>query len=338
MVESKKQLRNAMKQLGENHITTDEKRIAYIKLANFRSAHAYPMQSMLNYFRKKAFEVNKQAIVVSRLKRMPSMIAKVKRFPSMQIDRMGDVGGVRIIMNDMSQVCRLYEKIKAGRSRNQLKYERNYLLKPKASGYRSIHLTYAYQGAKITYHGYQVELQIRSKIQHAWATAVEVVGTFLGESLKSGVGDRAWLDFFQRVSLVFAAREEADSLQIDVGHDFLKQLDDDMHTLNVMEKMAAFAQVTESVSNSKQEASYLLRLNLDENSLMVQSYEKKFLPTAYDDYRRIEAEIAEDSKQDVVLIASSSIKQLKKAYPNYFADTRVFLKLLQELLLVNRNQ
>lgn len=48
------------------------------------------------------------------------------------------------------------------------------------------------------------ELQIRTKLQHAWATAVEAMGTFLGEALKAGHGPAAWRDFFATASAAIA--------------------------------------------------------------------------------------------------------------------------------------
>ena len=53
----------------------------------------------------------------------------------------------------------------------------------------------------------RIELQIRTKLQHIWATAVESMGTFLGQALKSRQGDQEWLDFFAATSSAFAYKE-----------------------------------------------------------------------------------------------------------------------------------
>ena len=42
----------------------------------------------------------------------------------------------------------------------------------------------------------KVELQLRTRLQHAWATANEIVGTFRREELKSGEGGPDWLRYF----------------------------------------------------------------------------------------------------------------------------------------------
>ncbi|WP_305461543.1 RelA/SpoT domain-containing protein [Photobacterium leiognathi] len=68
---------------------------------------------------------------------------------------------------------------------------------PKESGYRSYHLVYGYQNKKYEkLNGLQIEMQIRTAVQHSWATAVEVVGAFTAQSLKSSQGNEKWLDFF----------------------------------------------------------------------------------------------------------------------------------------------
>lgn len=44
-------------------------------------------------------------------------------------------------------------------------------------------------------------------MQHAWATAVETLGFFKKQSLKSSSGDAKWLVFFQLASAAFARVE-----------------------------------------------------------------------------------------------------------------------------------
>jgi DNA-binding CsgD family transcriptional regulator len=47
----------------------------------------------------------------------------------------------------------------------------DYIIKPRSSGYRGVHLIYSYFSDKNeTYNGLKVELQFRSPLQHAWAT------------------------------------------------------------------------------------------------------------------------------------------------------------------------
>ena len=75
--------------------------------------------------------------------------------------------------------------------------------------YRSLHLIYKYKNKHAPqYNDLKVELQIRTKLQHVWATAMETMGTFLGQALKSRQGDKKWIDFFAVVSSAFAHQEK----------------------------------------------------------------------------------------------------------------------------------
>jgi hypothetical protein len=46
----------------------------------------------------------------------------------------------------------------------------------------------------------------------------------------------------------------------------------------------------------------------------------------------MESEFKSDPNKDVVLVSIDSISALKKAYPNYFADTVDFIATLHEVL------
>lgn len=324
---SKNKVKNATKYLVENKLSYEEKNECINILANYRSSHEYPMQSMIGYFRKKAFETDKKAIVVRRLKRLPSIIDKIKRFPGMQVTTMGDIGGIRIITKDLKSVKTMRNKIIDGRSRNKLISEKDYLKSPKDSGYRGIHLNYSYQGKKEAYKGFRIELQIRSKIQHAWATAVEVVGTFLQQNLKSSQGSKEWLNFFKKVSSAFSYLEEGEIIE----ENFKKNIGEMIHELKVIDLLLSFSLASKFAV--QKEGFYLILMDITEKTVSVRHFESSFLYEASEEYRRLEQEITEDTMKNAVLVSADSVTELKKAYPNYFADTKVFLKNLKKTYL-----
>ena len=323
---SKNAVKRAVKKLVENTLSFEEKVECLTIVANFRSSHSYPMQSMFGRFRKKAFEVDKKAVVVQRLKRIPSIINKLKRFPIMQVTTMGDIGGIRIITKNLKNVYSIKQKILESRTGNTLVSKKDYLKKPKDSGYRGIHLIYAYQCKKEEYHGFRVELQIRSEIQHAWSTAVEVVGTFTAQNLKAGTGNPQWLEFFKSISPAFACLENNEDIDISLRQDIEQQIDE----LNVFNFLETFRLVARESGAEK--GFYLLQLDMNNKEISARYFNQKFSSEAYDEYRRIEQEISEDIKKDVVLISAESLKDLKKAYPNYFADTKFFLDNLKQVI------
>ena len=114
----------------------------------------------------------------------------------------------RCRMRDVRRVTSLRLAYRQSDLRHTEAREDNYIYAPKESGYRGIHLIYRYKSDKnATYNGLLIELQLRSQLQHAWATAVETVGTFLQQSLKASEGSDLWLRFFALAGGVFAKVE-----------------------------------------------------------------------------------------------------------------------------------
>jgi ppGpp synthetase/RelA/SpoT-type nucleotidyltranferase len=304
---------------------------AYDVLDNWRVSHAYPIQSMLGYFRKKAFEVDAKSIVARRLKRTPSIVAKLKRESGMKLDRMEDIGGVRIIVDNLQKVAEVAKSIKSGSTRNVLRRERDYITHPKESGYRGIHLIYQYYGAKKeNFPFHNVELQIRTKIQHAWATTVEVVGTFTRQGLKASRGSSEWLEFFRLAGDVFAAVEKGGLTSNEYGarDELIKQ----SVSLGVLAKLQAYVVTTRYVNDrpKKGDNYFMMTLNANSGSIRVLSFPD--LETATKVYGKKEIELRDSADEDVVLVSTESIKTLKLAYPNYFADTTHFRQILNRLM------
>ncbi len=111
---------------------------------------------------------------------------------------MDDVAGCRLIFESIEELNLFRKKFHKAkfkhRRRNDLdKYD--YIKNPKNTGYRGIHDVYSYdvnssEGKK--YKGLQVEIQYRTLIQYAWATAVEVVGFVTESQPKFQEGDHRY--------------------------------------------------------------------------------------------------------------------------------------------------
>jgi ppGpp synthetase/RelA/SpoT-type nucleotidyltranferase len=83
-------------------------------LSNWRSAHAYPLNSMQMSPRYRAQKINKDAIISQRLKRVQSIKGKLQRSKGMQLHRMQDIGGCRAILPSINEVHILRELMKGG--------------------------------------------------------------------------------------------------------------------------------------------------------------------------------------------------------------------------------
>ena len=334
---SKKRVKKAGRSIVHAPIESDDFQSAKPVFHNWRSAHAFPMQIMLDLLRKNSIRIDKNAFAVQRLKRVSSIVNKLFDEEGMSLSRMEDIGGCRVVVSNSSQVYKVYNKLKNCRTKNILYRERNYIEEPKESGYRGIHLVYKYNGSKEKFRGIPVELQIRSKIQHSWATAVEVVGTFTKQALKASKGDSEWLDFFKYASVEFSKLEgyQPDARYKDI--DTYKTMLILSNKLDLENRLSAFNVAVETLTNRKEVGAsyYILLLNLEERVIRIARYKKSELEEATSFYDSEEEKYKNDENIDLVMVSAKSLTDLKKAYPNYFSDTVEFSKNLAKVHKAN---
>ncbi len=77
---------------------------------------------------------------------------------------------------------------------------------------------------------------------------------------------------------------------------------------------------------------FLMRLEVATGSLAVWSYAKRDLGRATKDYLRVERTYSGTGGVEVVLVSADSLQSLRRAYPNYFLDTRVFVEEIGRLI------
>jgi hypothetical protein len=66
--------------------------------------------------------------------------------------------------------------------------------------------------------------------------------------------------------------------------------------------------------------------------LSVTGYKRSELKQASRAYAKKERQIREKSGTDAVLVSVDSIRNVQRAYPNYFADTRLFVEVLKRVI------
>ncbi len=334
---SKSQVDAAGRILAAGAGSREELDFALEVLSNWRAAHSFPLNSIQMGLRTKATGVFGRALIAQRLKRVPSIVDKLRRLPSMRLSRMQDLGGCRAVVDTPSQVRRLAHSWTASRTKHALATYKDYIDSPKQSGYRGIHLVYRYISEKnIQFNGLLIEVQLRSRLQHAWATAVETVGTFINQSLKSSEGPNAWLQFFALAGSAFAFIERTPLVPNTPGDhaDTINQLSDMAARLRVFDTLSAYSTTLKIIEKEVTEGSYffILALQLDERELSVHAFPRNQLELATVNYLHIEQEQAGVAGAQAVLVAADSIRSLKRSYPNYFLDTEVFATQLQRVL------
>lgn len=188
-----------------SEVSEDERLHAVDVVTQWRASHARPLDTFRKNLRRR---VGRSGIVAQRLKRLPSIISKLERLPRIWLSEMQDIGGCRVVLPTADDVFIFGAEFVSSRIRHKLVRYHNYISKPRSTGYRGLHLMYEYDSDRATgWEGLQIEIQLRSQFQHQWATAVETVGAFVGNNLKSNLGHPTWLRFFALMSSVTALRE-----------------------------------------------------------------------------------------------------------------------------------
>ena len=137
----------------------------------------------------------------------------------MKLSQMQDIGGCRAVVRTVGRVDALVKLYARARAKNPHRavYVKpfDYIKCPKVDGYRGVHLIYKYRSQSRTHgkwNGLRIEIQLRSILQHAWATAVETVDAFTGQALKTSAGTgserKNWGRFFALISSAIAIREK----------------------------------------------------------------------------------------------------------------------------------
>lgn len=295
----------------------------------WRMFHLYPLKKITEFLEREAKEVNKNALISSRIKRLPSITGKLIRFPEMKLHKMQDLGGCRAIVDDIEQVNEIKDKILHLKFMHQLKRVDDYIQNTKESGYRSIHIVHAFYNIKYPeLNGLKIETQIRTTIQHSWATAVEMVGIFRRESLKSSMGDQGWLRFFILVSQLFYLIESKDKTLSKSHNTISNELKMLTQELNAFDVLSAFSQIAEHINNSDKYSSGLCVISVDteEAEIKVTGFSgNNSRQKAAEFYMKTEKNCTKGNKNIAAMVSVNSVNELKTAYPAFFLDTKTFL-------------
>ncbi|HCN75751.1 MAG TPA: (p)ppGpp synthetase [Verrucomicrobiales bacterium] len=328
-------------------------------LSYWRLCHERPLNLAWQELQQVVLRHDKDAIFAKRLKRYASIYKKLKRIDNMTLRNMQDIGGCRAIVGNEKKLLRCVRDLKkleafkteAGRYR-----AKDYLKHPKDSGYRSFHLVGRFPNERGEMRN--IEIQLRTRFQHYWATALEIVDLFTGQALKSNQGDPEWTAFFRGVSDLFAVMDDIFGFQqmpdlekvetfaqrVHRNPDLLiscAQVQERFKTLRIGKKFEAYANsikvIDNQIGNSPKSGYILLVIDTQLKQINSQIFAKDALSEAAVRYATFEKEAATKPDLVVALVSAASVGGIREAYPNFFADSTMFMMLLHMIMEVNPN-
>jgi len=303
----------------------------YIHLPILNTFQATLRQKISSKFKKQGF-------VSQRLKRRESIVAKLRREPNMKLSTMQDIAGIRAVMTHLKDVTTLSNELKKSKAKHNLLDEYDYISNPKPSGYRSLHLIFQYDNPNnLESNNLKIEVQLRTKLQHIWATTVETLGTFMNTSLKSSEGPSPILEFLNLTSSAFSILEKC---PVNPQHQSIRKEDifilvmNEYERLKIEDKLKGFSVAAKHIEGNLIKGNYqyyLITLNLTDKYARVKGYSSKELNEANLDYTNIERSIKSGANLQVVLVSTDKLSALAKAYPSYFLDSTDFIKQMNKI-------
>jgi ppGpp synthetase/RelA/SpoT-type nucleotidyltranferase len=295
---------------------------------NWRASHAFPLNTFNMTLKNRAQGIDGSSLTAQRIKRLESIALKLLHERDMKLSQMQDLGGCRAIMPTLKHVEQLRKLYKEKPVTHQFNGEKDYIAEPKETGYRGVHWKYRFtgKGTSEPWNNLKIEIQLRTALQHKWATAVEAAATFTRQALKSNRGPQEWLRFFALMSSFFALREGCPTIpgtpvKLNELGDELRELNAQHHIHNVFSQ---FRTIIPTIEKQSKNGYFLVILDPLKMEVKVEGFTKLQSQEANKAYTQAETILPKTT--NVVLVSVSSINALKRAYPNYFLDTEDFLR------------
>ncbi|CAN5158514.1 RelA/SpoT domain-containing protein [soil metagenome] len=271
----------------------------------------------------------KRVVVAQRHKRKHTIFDKLQRLPGMELARMDDIAGCRLIFPSQAELASFRSSLHAANFRHRRRNDDDkydYIKNPKDTGYRGIHDIYEYdvnsesgKGSK----GLYIELQYRTGIQHAWATAVEMIGVITDNHPKFQQGDKRYEEIMSYASEILArSHENQNSCHPTISDDELLaaflRLDDDLNLMTMLRKLNARASGGTEYRN-------MILISSPNAPLDIRPFRN-----GTDALKALFELEREDPNRDVVLVRADTSAEAHIAFRNYFTDPDEFIRLTEE--------
>ncbi len=323
---------------------------AYDVVSNWRASHFFPLANIWMTLNNRAKKVDPTADVVSRVKRLESIGRKlIVDMNSTRLTQLQDIGGCRAICQDISDAINLRDIYRRRKLAHKFHGERDYIFGdpgPKSDGYRGFHLIYRYgskNASAAPYLGMLIEIQIRTRLQHVWATAVEASNIFSRaryNQTPNFVRQAAEVRFFALASHCIAEIEQCAGIPgcpDDIGEAKreLASINAEYQFLQTLQQYKTT--IAEVVESRGKNTHYLVELDpINEQIRLMGFQEDQTIQASRMFFSQEQLNLVQSGslekmsdKINIALLSSRSVADLMRAYPNYFGDTAQFVGLVQ---------
>ncbi len=338
---SKSAVKRAGKAISNFSATTED----FALVDQWRAAHGYVINTfqawIKNHIKRKGYEVE----FAQRLKRRNTVVDKLRRRKDSgqllieDVASMHDFAGCRMIFNNIKELhdFRTYMHSPAviKNVKHVLRYppdKYNYIEQPKSTGYRGIHDVYRHlpRGSergeeKKPWDNLLVEIQYRTRAQHAWATAVEISDLVDSERTKFEMNQSKRGKFFSIASEIIARNHEG------ITRAFLESSTSELQEeLKLLEKELGILQKLSALKTFEDETQLQRHnvLNITRNNDAISLEVIPFIKASDAIEKATELEKS-GSSLNAVYVRADNPNQLRSAYRNYFNDPIDFVDLIK---------
>ena len=318
------------------------------KIDQWRASHGYVINTFQAWIKGRINRKEYYVEFAQRLKRRKTVLDKLQRksldgeLLIKDVSSIHDFAGCRMIFDNLDSLRDFRDYMHSSAVTKNVRHEvrhelskYDYIEHPKSSGYRGIHDVYkhyprgssrAKQETK-PWDGLLVEIQYRTRAQHAWATAVEISDLLDGERTKFEMNISERGEFFAIASEVIARRHE------EISNSFPeKSIDELQNRLRELEKRLGIMQRLELLKQFEDEEKLQKHnvLNIYRDSEGLLALEVLPFKTAAPAIAKATSLEESGRSLNAVYVRADNPKQLRSAYRNYFYDPVDFVKLLGE--------
>ena len=297
----------------------------YSVVEEWRAAHRGVLNTFQSILRNRTRGT--KVSVAQRHKRKLTIFDKLTRLPGMQLARMDDVAGCRLIFRSIRELNDFRATFHKARFNHTLRNDPdkyNYIKRPKQTGYRGVHDVYDYNVSSESgrnLEGLYIEIQYRTLVQHAWATAVEVIGFITQSQPKFQQGDRRYERVMALASEMLARAHEKMTGPFPATPD--REL---LNEFLALEKQLGLMRTLRGLNSAKGDVTD------KRNTILIFSktgdLEVRNFRDATDALRVLFELEKEMPDRDIVLVRADTSEEVRLAFKNYFTDARDFVRLI----------